>query len=289
MTSTKQVQSWDPSEVDDIFSSTMLRGIQALDAMGAQEWNLAAVAVATAVLLLGVRMALGKKLGVDWLALLHAIVSGYGSFVCTYLSFAQGQALTGTAEPMRSLLCQGALTSMHRFIPAVTMGYGLFDIAEGLSHGVDFLAHGLATFSIMAYFCYYDVSEIIVPMLLMEISTCHLAAVRAEFFSELITTVNMGFFVLAFFAYRIVSVPYIWYGIVSTISQVKDTEEYQSCLPSHFHIMVFVFGVFFHSLNAFWFYKIILKVKRKLSGNEKIKEGNELEDAGQKIQGKKED
>jgi hypothetical protein len=31
--------------------------------------------------------------------------------------------------------------------------------------------HGLATFTIMAYFCEYDVGEIIVPMLLMEVST----------------------------------------------------------------------------------------------------------------------
>lgn len=30
--------------------------------------------------------------------------------------------------------------------------------------------HGFATFTIMAYFCEYDVGEIIVPMLLMEVS-----------------------------------------------------------------------------------------------------------------------
>mmetsp|Transcript_2225 Transcript_2225/g.5797 ORF Transcript_2225/g.5797 Transcript_2225/m.5797 type:complete len:296 (-) Transcript_2225:43-930(-) len=281
----KPVLSWSPSDADGFVSSCMLRLIKVLDDLGAQTWNLAAVSVVTAVTLFGIRVAFGKKQGVDWLALVHAIVSGYGSFICVYLSFAEAPMLTGVIEPLRSVTCQGALTSLHRLIPAVTMGYGLFDIAEGLTHGIDFLAHGLATFTIMAYFCYYSVSEIIVPMLLMEISTVHLACVRAEFFTETATTINMAFFVLTFFTTRIVVVPYIWYDIMVTIMQNRNTAEYQSCLPtSHFHIMVFIFGIFFHSLNWFWFYKIILKVKRKLSGNEKIHEGNDLQENGQKIE-----
>ena len=32
------------------------------------------------------------------------------------------------------------------------------------------LLHGLATFSVMAYFCEYDLAEVITPMLLMEVN-----------------------------------------------------------------------------------------------------------------------
>jgi hypothetical protein len=51
------------------------------------------------------------------------------------------EALTGTAEPLRSILCHGPLTSLHRIVPAITMGYGVFDIIEGLSHGLDFVSY----------------------------------------------------------------------------------------------------------------------------------------------------
>ena len=64
----------------------------------------------------------------------------------------------------------------------------------------------------------------------------------------------------------------------------KDTEAYQSCLPWHFHIVVFVVGMFFHCLNSFWMYKIIRKVMRKLSGAEKVQDNNQLVQNGDKKQ-----
>ena len=39
-----------------------------------------------------------------------------------------------------------------------------------------------------------------------------------------------------------------------------------------------ILGMFFNCLNAFWFYKIIKKVKRKLSGAEKWKAKNHVKE-----------
>ena len=39
-----------------------------------------------------------------------------------------------------------------------------------------------------------------------------------------------------------------------------------------------IFGVLFHGLNGFWFYKLVRKVRRKVLGIEKPKEGIEFED-----------
>ena len=72
-------------------------------------------------------------------------------------------------EPLRSVTCQGPLTSLHRIIPMITMGYSVLDLLDGVSLGVDFLAHGAATLTIMGFFIYKDIPHVIVPMLLMEV------------------------------------------------------------------------------------------------------------------------
>ena len=128
----------------------------------------------------------------------------------------------------------------------------------------------------MSYFCYYDVSEIIVPMLLMELSTVHLNLVRAEFLNSTGIVINMGFFVIIFFVVRLAVAPYFWWGIYTTSRDNATNPISQQCLPWHFQYVSFVFGMFFNFLNAFWAYRIILKLKRKFAGKESIKHGNQL-------------
>lgn len=101
---------------------------------------------------------------------------------------------------------------------------------------------------------------------------------RATFISEATLAANMGFFVLTFFAYRIVLCPYLWWGIFTTSWDNRDIPQSQSCLPWHFKYVTFVFGMFFNFLNTFWFYKILRKLRRKLTGEEKVKDRNSLKD-----------
>jgi hypothetical protein len=149
--------SLDASLVEGTTSARILAGVEWLDTtFGAAEWNLRHVAVASAIVLGGVRVGAKKYKGIDWYALLHAIISGYGSLACVWLSVYSAETLTGTTEPLRSVLCQGPLTSLHRIIPAVTMGYGVFDIMEGfrnVGQGIDFVRNPLFVFGINCVGC----------------------------------------------------------------------------------------------------------------------------------------
>lgn len=262
-------------------SGTFISFIQRFDDVtGSSGWTSIQVAVVTAIVLGTIRYTCRQEYGVNWYSLLHATVTGIGSFVCVWLNVFAAEALTGgTSEPLGSILCQGPLTSLHAILPAITMGFGVFDIIEGFSHGMDFILHGFATFSIMAYFCVVGVPEIINPMLLMEISTINLCLMRASFISERLITVNMISFMLSFFVYRMVICPYLWWEIFTTVWYNRNNPTSQACLPFHFPYVVFTFGMFFNCLNSFWFYKIIKKFIRKfVTGKEKISDKNDLKD-----------
>jgi hypothetical protein len=257
-------------------SKAILSLIAILDGYGAQTWNLRLVGLATVLTLAVVRSLLQKKRGIDWYALLHALVSGLGSIACVYLDYFASEALTGTTEPLRSIQCQGPLTSLHRILPAITMGYSMFDILDGMTISVDFALHGAATFSVMAFFCEHNAPHIIAPMLLMEVSTIPLTIVRADFVSETVTASIQASFAIFFLIFRVVMVPLIWGKLILTMVEQGSTDAYTSCFPSYFMPVAFGFGMVFHSLNAFWFYKIIKKIRRKMRGIEKVQANNEL-------------
>jgi hypothetical protein len=108
--------------------------------VGSDEWTTRQVAFFSVLVLGLVKLVTGEKLNVRWYSLLHASVTGYFSLVCVLLNVFAAEQLTGTTEPLRSTLCRGPLTSFHRIVPAITMGFGCFDIIEGLSHGFDFVS-----------------------------------------------------------------------------------------------------------------------------------------------------
>jgi hypothetical protein len=110
------------------------------DVTAATEWTSIQVAVVTAIILGGIRVAFQQKCGVNWYSFIHATVTGLVSFICVWLNVFAAEALTGTAEPLGAILCNGPLTSMHAIVPAITMGFGVFDIVEGFSHGIDFVS-----------------------------------------------------------------------------------------------------------------------------------------------------
>lgn len=260
---------------------------------GAAEWTTRQVAVGTVIVLGMIRAMCHEAYGVNWYSLVHAAVTGYGSAMAVWLSVFAAVPLTGTAEPLRSIVgCGGPLTSLHRIVPAITMGYGIFDILDGVGHGLDFLLHGVATFAVMAYFCEYDLAEVITPMLLMEISTPHLSLAKSTtLFSDTGSAINLGLFTLTFFLFRLIICPILWWEIMTVTWEIEELRRNNdennnhhdgsyssssSCIPWHFQYVVFGFGMTFHCLNSFWGYKIIQKVIRKVKGIEKVKEKNHL-------------
>ena len=133
----------DVAAVEGTWSGTLLSAIQAFDeATGAEEWaqNSRKVALLSAILLGSIRFVAKQKYEVNWYSLLHATVTGLLSAVCVWLDQFAAVALTGTTEPLGAILCQGPLTTFHSIVPAITLGFGIFDIIEGFSHGMDFVS-----------------------------------------------------------------------------------------------------------------------------------------------------
>jgi TLC domain len=265
----------------DIVSVSILSLASQLDKLGAGEWNLNVIAVVTSLILCGVQASLGKRHGIDWLAFVHALVTGIGGILCVYLDFFAAVQMTGLPEPVRTARCgEEALTSLHRLLPAITLGYSIYDVIAGLSLGWDFLLHGVSTFVVFAFFVQHNEPHFLAPMLLMEVSTIFLTLVQCEHFTPTLSLMNQLCFALSFFVCRIILVPYIWIGQVTNLLR-EERLGVNYCLPWYFNTFILVLGVIFHSLNAFWFYKIVRKVIRKMSGHEKIHEKNDLKDRGE--------
>jgi hypothetical protein len=246
-----------------------------LEGLGAWNWDLRAVALGTLLVLVFIRNTFHKKRGIDWYAFAHAIVSAIGALACVYLDFHAIQ-LTGTPEPLRSCQCAGPLTVLHRILPAVTAGYSILDLYDGYYISTDFMLHGLMTLAIVGFFCSQQAPHFIQPFLLMEVSTPMLTIVRADFLSPMAAGVIQASFALTFFAFRILLVPYLWFQLMVIMYQESDKPTYQACMsPLMFPVSVIV-GFFFHTLNAYWFIKIIKKARRKLLGIEGIHARNDL-------------
>ena len=261
----------------DPLSRYFLSWIQILDDYGAQTWNLRLVGLTACGVFLCIRLLLAKKAGVDWYAFTHALVSASGAIVCVYLDHFASEIITGTPEPLRSCeFCAVPLTSLHRILPAITMGYSLFDLLDGFTLGVDFILHGAATLAVMIYFCETS-PQIVVPYLLMEVSTPFLTVIRAEFFNDLVAALNLALFAGMFFLCRIVLTPYLWYELMKVMYRVHQTDTFRACFPRGFAVFSVVLGIFFHCLNSFWFYKIVRKAVRKFKG-EGLKSNNDLVD-----------
>jgi hypothetical protein len=254
----------------------ILSFISILDRYGAWTWNLRVVGLCTTVFLYGIRMALKEKRGVGWYSLVHALVSGLGSMAIVYLDLFASEVLTGETEPLRSCQCQGPLTSLHRILPAITMGYSMLDLVDGLTISIDFAFHGIITFLVMAFFCELDAPHFIAPMLLMEVSTIPLTLVRADFVSESATAFIQASFAFLFFLFRIIVVPYVWFKLMVTMNEQRSSQVYQNCFPPYFMPVAFGFGMVFHMLNAFWFTKLVKKIRRKILGIEGVKSNNDL-------------
>lgn len=104
-----------------------------------------------------------------------------------------------------------------------------------------------------------------------KVSTVHLSLVRFELFSDTATSANLGLFTLAFTVFRILLGPQLWWSLQTTAWDHRENPTSQACLPWHFKYVVFVFGIFFNCLNAFWFYKIVRKMYRKIVKTEQLK------------------
>ncbi|MGK3737621.1 MAG: hypothetical protein ACI8RD_001947 [Bacillariaceae sp.] len=100
------------------------------------------IAIASAVMLAIILKLSKRKYNVNWCSYSHAFVTGGLSFICVWLNVFAAEPLTGITEPLGSVLCKGPLTTIHSIIPAITMGFGIFDLIEGIGMGkIDFVSN----------------------------------------------------------------------------------------------------------------------------------------------------
>ena len=94
------------------------------------------------------------------------------------------------------------------------------------------------------------------------------------------------YLVVSFFLVRIVFGPYAIYQHSYLLYTVgRTSEESKACLPTGFDHVIFIVGMFFNVLNAFWFYKILRKLQRKLNGTESVHGNNSLGNAKDGVKG----
>lgn len=237
--------------------------ISRLDSIGAETWDLRAVAITSAVIFLSFKL-LGEKNNVFWEALVHSIVIGIGSGFVVYVNWYDAVAMTGMSEPLRSLQCKGPFTSLHRIIPAITQGYALCDIINGYNIGPAFLAHGICTFLVTTIFAMDpNSSSVLTPVLTMEISSIFLAVLRADFMTPTMKFWDQILFSFTFFLCRILLAPYLCFTTLKIWKDLKDDGDL--CLPEYLFYVCAVFSAFFNCLNMYWFIKILKKMHRKVT------------------------
>jgi len=120
---------------EESMNATFLSFVQDFDDLtGAPKWAQSSriIGVVSAVVLYLIHAVVKKKFGVNWCSFVHACVVGSFSFVAVWLNVYAAESLTGTTEPLGAILCQGPLTTFHSIVPAITMGFGVFDVAEGI-------------------------------------------------------------------------------------------------------------------------------------------------------------
>jgi hypothetical protein len=85
-------------------------------------------------------------------------------------------------------------------------------------------------------------------------------------------------FAILFFIFRVVFVPFVWFKLMMTMNEQRSLPVYQDCFPPYFMPFAFGFGMIFHCLNAFWFIKIVKKIRRKMLGIEGVQANNKLDE-----------
>jgi len=94
--------------------------------------------------------------------------------------------------------------------------------------------------------------------------------VRANFLTQAQSLLNLISFVATFFLCRVVFGPWSWYQIVKVLYNEGLSTEALACAPPGHRHFIFISGLFFHILNGYWFFKILQKVQRKLSGKSSV-------------------
>lgn len=226
--------------------------------------NYRAIAATSALCFVTIRLVVGKKGGVEWDSFLHALVVSAGVVRTLYVDFSTADQIHLFLLPPQMMGCQNSSATLAKLIPAVSLGYAIFDLLEGFSRGPSFVMHGVAYVSVLVIVCEFGLQHTLIPALLLELSTIFFTLTPVTHLGKAFQLMTMLAFALSFFVVRLVLFPTVWAMFLRTAYVNADS----LCFPRQFMHVVVLFGIFFHLLNVFWSIKLMKKIIRQLSGVE---------------------
>ena len=142
-------------------------------------------------------------------------------------------------------------------LPAVTMGYGFYDLLIGIHRHArwDYSMHGVVLILACGAVCVSKQAHQVTYMMLMEWSTVFLNLRRLK-------SIYIDFmFALLFFVIRIGVVPFVWTKWMYRFSR-DDTNT--SCIATIVPWAALFGGIILHVLNIYWARFLFIKVRKKV-------------------------
>jgi len=248
---------------DNISTQGILAINSALVSTGVSELNPWAVAGFSAIFFFAVNQIVGV-----YVNLTYDIFTSIGAMMCIYIDYSISDSASFASLPIGITGCNGPTTPLHNILPAVTMGYSMFELHNARSDSRDIVLHAAVLLAVMGIVCELGYQYMVTSMLIMQTSTIFLFFIRRDYANETLNIIMQVLFLLSFFVTRFLVAPYFW--SLFLLFHLKSLREEDQCFPNLFLIVVLLFGLIFHGLNAFWLGKIVKKVTRKLKNLEML-------------------
>jgi hypothetical protein len=141
---------------------------------------------------------------------------------------------------------------IYRYLPLISCAYGYFDLYYAIikKQGPDFLFHGVFFIGTTSWALYNNAIHFMYPGLLLETSSIFLTLMPSYPFMKYP-------FCASFLLYRNILVPYLTYNWFYTMKKLYEPNMNEEK-------MIILFALTINSLNLYWGYKIINKLKRHL-------------------------
>ena len=104
------------------------------------------------------------------------------------------------AEPLNMVRCGSPVTSLHRVLPTVSLGYAILDLVDGFAIDLAFMMHGIAFFTFSLCLSEINKNELLAIMLTLEVSNLKIILLFCFFQSKAILITDCVFLTLLRFS-----------------------------------------------------------------------------------------
>jgi hypothetical protein len=197
--------------------------------------------------------------GFDARMWIHSAVMG----VAAAANFAFDSLTVEVTEPERSFRCLPPASTLAWMLPAAEMGYALHDLRDALRAGnPSFIAHGALVGGFLALLFWLRVAHHLTVVIALHISSIFLNLRRVDFGSRANAAVDVAF-AASFVLLRLLALPALWVVFLRA-AVAEPPHRLGACMLGGRVVYLAVLGgVGLHSLNGYWGWLIILKLRSK--------------------------